>query len=250
MKKVLLGAMAAVVLTATAVPALAHVTVQPNEAVAGSFSRFVVRVPNERPDASTVKVEVKLPPLAFVSFEPKDGWERKVRNVKLDKPIEAFGQEITETIGAVTWSGGEIGPGEFLEFGFSARMPEEEGPIVFDAIQTYDSGEVVRWVGAADSEEPAAQVTVYDLGLEEGQGQLGAIASLQEQAASDDPSGGAEGGGAETPAAAAPADVADDDLEDDDDDDDDDGDIALWLGAAALTLSLIALVLALRPRRS
>ena len=246
MKKVLLGAMAAAALVATAAPALAHVTVQPNEAIAGSFSRFVVRVPNERPDASTVKVEVKLPPLAFVSFEPKDGWERKVKNVKLDDPIEAFGQEITETVGAVTWSGGKIGPGEFLEFGLSARMPEEEGPIVFDAIQTYDSGEVVRWVGAADSEEPAAQVTVYDLGLEEGQGQLGAIATLQEQAASGGSTDGSEGAGEETPAAAAPTDVEDED----DEDDDGDGEIALWLGAAALALSLIALILALRPRRS
>ena len=240
MKKVLLGALAAAALVATAAPALAHVTVQPNEAIVGSFSRFVVRVPNERPDASTVKVEVKFPPVAFVSFEPKDGWERKVKNVKLDEPIEAFGQEITESVGSVTWSGGKIGPGEFLEFGFSARMPEEEGPIVFEAIQTYDSGEVVRWVGAADSEEPAAQVTVYDLGLEEGQGQLGAVAELREQSGSEEPADGDDAGGGETPVAA----------EGDDDDDDDESDIGVWLGGAALALSLLALILALRPRRS
>ena len=39
--------------------AFAHVTVQPQEAVQGSFSRFVVRAPNERPDASTIKVEIQ-----------------------------------------------------------------------------------------------------------------------------------------------------------------------------------------------
>lgn len=233
MNKVLLGALAVAALLAAAAPASAHVTVQPNEAIAGSFSRFVVRVPNERPDASTVKVEVKLPPLAFVSFEPKQGWDRKARQVKLSEPIEAFGQEITETVGSVTWSGGKVGPGEFDEFGFSARMPEEAGPIVFEAIQTYDSGEVVRWVGAADSEEPAAQVTVYDLDLEEGQGQLGAIAALQDEIGSGGPVAGAD----QPPAAS-------------DDDDDEEGDIALWLGAGALALSFIALVLALRQRRS
>ena len=54
---------------ALAVPASAHVTVQPNEAVAESFSKFVVRVPNEQDDASTVKVQVELPPLAFTSFQ-------------------------------------------------------------------------------------------------------------------------------------------------------------------------------------
>ncbi len=30
--------------------ASAHVTVNPNEAEAGSFSRFAIRVPNERPE--------------------------------------------------------------------------------------------------------------------------------------------------------------------------------------------------------
>jgi uncharacterized protein YcnI len=227
MKKVLIGALAAGALIAAAAPAVAHVTVQPNEAIAGSFSRFVVRVPNERPDAGTVKVQVNFPPIAFVSFEPKDGWERKVRNVELDEPIEAFGQEITESVGSVTWSGGRIGPGEFDEFGFSARMPEEAGPIVFEAIQTYDSGEVVRWVGEADSEEPAAAVTVYDLGLEEGQGELGALAELRGQPGNE----------------AAPDDPGDDG-------DDEDSPLGIWLGAGALAISLLALIVALRPRRA
>lgn len=231
MKRAFVGALVAGALIVTAGPGLAHVTVQPNEALAGSFSRFVVRVPNERPDASTVEVQVNFPPIAFVSFEPKEGWQRRAKNVKLEEPIDAFGQEITESVGSVTWSGGRIGPGEFDEFGFSARMPEEEGPIVFEAVQTYDSGEVVRWVGEADSEAPAAQVMVYDLGLEEGQGQLGALAELQEQVSAD----GAEAGpgqAEEEPAAG-----------------DDDSGLGLWLAAAALLVSLVALVLALRPSR-
>lgn len=237
MKKVLLSALVAGALLTAAAPAVAHVTVQPNEAIAGSFSRFVVRVPNERPDAGTVKVQVNLPPLAFVSFEPKDGWERKTKDVELEEPIEAFGQEITETVGSVVWSGGRIGPDEFLEFGFSARMPEQEGPIVFEAIQTYDSGEVVRWVGEPDSEEPAARVTVYDLGLEEGQGQLGALAELHEQAGDQADDGASDEPGDEV--AANP-----------DDDGDDDPSLGIWLGAGALAISLLALILALRPRRA
>ena len=67
---------AALAVLALAGPAAAHVTVQPPEAVPGSFARFVVRVPNERDDASTVKVEVRFPPLAFVSFQDTPGWER------------------------------------------------------------------------------------------------------------------------------------------------------------------------------
>jgi uncharacterized protein len=47
---------AALALTALVAPAAAqaHVTVQPNHAAAGAFTRLDVRVPTERDDASTV----------------------------------------------------------------------------------------------------------------------------------------------------------------------------------------------------
>jgi uncharacterized protein YcnI len=219
MRRALMGALAGAIVAAFAPAALAHVTVQPSEAVVGTFSRFVVRVPNERPDADTTKVVVQMPPLAFVSFEPKDGWKRKVKMVELDEPLEAFGQEITEAVGRVTWKGGRIGPGEFVEFGFSARMPDAQETLEFDALQTYSSGEVVRWTGAADSETPAASLTTYDLGLEEGQGELAVLAEL---------------------AAAGPS--GDDDAEDDDEG----TGTATILSGVALVFALIALVLALR----
>ncbi|HEX2295266.1 MAG TPA: YcnI family protein [Actinomycetota bacterium] len=226
MKKALLGALAGAVLTAVAPAASAHVTVQPNEAVAGSFSRFVVRVPNERPDAGTTKVVVKLPPLAFVSFEDREGWKRKVRMVELDEPLQVADTEITETVGRVTWKGGRIGPGEFTEFGFSARMPDGEESLVFEALQTYSSGEVVEWTGAPDSETPAARLTTYDLGLEEGQGQLAVLAALAADESSDDDDGEAAG--------------------DDAEDEDEGTGTATVLSGIALVLALIALVLALR----
>lgn len=229
MKKALLGALVIGALALSAVPANAHVTVQPSEAIVGSFSRFVVRVPTER-DVPTIEITVDLPPLAFVSFEPKDGWTRSEEMVELDDPIEAFGQEITETVGSVTWTGGTIGPGEFDEFGFSARMPEEETSLEFKATQTYRGGEVVEWVGAADSDEPAAFVTTYDLGLEEDEGQLAALAELRQSAAE---------GSAEMDDGTATEDA-----------EDDGSGVALWLAGAALLLSLIAVVAALRPRRA
>lgn len=221
MRRALTGALVGAVVAVSAPAASAHVTVQPTEAITGAFARFVVRVPNERPDADTTKVVVKMPPLTFVSFEPKDGWTRKVKMVELDEPIDAFGQEITEAVGKVTWKGGRIRPGEFLEFGFSARMPDNEETLTFEALQTYSGGEVIRWTGAPDSETPAATLTTYDLSLEEGQGELAALAELR--------SGGAE---------------ASDDVEDDDD-----GEgtgTATVLSGAALVFALIALVLAMR----
>ena len=164
---------------AVAVPAEAHVTVQPTEAVANSFARFVVRVPNERPNASTVKVEVQLPEnLVLVSFQDTPGWQRTVERRTLAQPVEVFGQRLTDYVASVTWEGGRVEPGEFEEFGFSARLPERPTTLRFPALQTYDSGEVVRWVGPPDAEEPAAQVTTLQLGGAEGVGQLRLLAQV------------------------------------------------------------------------
>jgi uncharacterized protein YcnI len=206
-------------------PALAHVTVQPEEAVVGTFSRFVVRVPNERDDASTTAVQVQLPPLAFVSFEDTPGWERTVEMTTLDEPLEVFGEQLTEVVGTVTWQGGAIEPGEFAEFGFSARLPDEPGTLEFPAVQTYDSGEVVRWIGPPDSEEPAALVDVVDLGAEEGQGELAVLAELNS--------------GSHTEETAS-----------DSDDDDGSSTLALVLGALGTGLGAVALIVSLSRRRA
>jgi periplasmic copper chaperone A len=52
-------------------PASAHVSVQPGTAEQGGFTKVAFRVPNERANASTSKLEVILPtdhPISFVSM--------------------------------------------------------------------------------------------------------------------------------------------------------------------------------------
>jgi uncharacterized protein YcnI len=157
-------ASAAATLLVLAPVAGAHVTMQPEELPAGGFTRLDVRVPTERDDASTTKVEVQLPPgFLFVSTEPVPGWEAKIVNRKLDKPVEQFGEQITEEVGQVSFTANGaaagIGPGEFQDFGLSVSVPDKAGStLTFKAVQTYSSGEVVRWIGPPDSEEPAPQV--------------------------------------------------------------------------------------------
>ena len=148
MRARIVGVAVAVLLT-TATAASAHVTVQPTEAGTGSFARFVVRVPNERDNAATTKVEVQMPEGLEVRYQPKPGWTRTVSGR------------------TVTWEGGRIEPGEFEEFGFSTRMPDQPTTLVFPAVQTYSNGEVVNWVGPADAEEPAGRVTVTAAGSTE-----------------------------------------------------------------------------------
>jgi periplasmic copper chaperone A len=163
-----LSAVAAALLFASV--AAAHVTMNPNEWEAGGFARFAVRVPNERENADTIEVTVRFPQsIISASFQPMPGWKRSIEMEPLDQPVEEEGEQITEHIASVTWSGGKIAPGEFEEFGVSFRVPETPGEdLVFPAIQTYSNGDVVRWIGPPDSEEPAPIISVTEPAEEEG----------------------------------------------------------------------------------
>jgi uncharacterized protein len=150
--------------TALAVPVIAdaHVTLQPGEGETVAFVVENVRVPNELDDASTNKVSVEFPPgFAEVSFQPVAGWKVKVDRTKLAKPITTDeGDKLTEQVSQVTWSGGKINPGEFQDFPVSLQLPAKAQTLTFKAVQTYDNGDVVRWIGPPDAEEPAPQVKV------------------------------------------------------------------------------------------
>jgi len=165
-KKTLL-ATAALALVAPAA-AQAHVTLQPNTATAGAYTRLDVRVPNERDDASTNKVEVQFPDgFASASYEPTPGWDVKVTKKTLDKPVQTDDGEITEGVDTITWTAKSeadaIPPGAFEDFGLSVQIPGKAGDkLTFKALQTYTGGEVVRWIGAEDSDNPAPVVTVDD----------------------------------------------------------------------------------------
>lgn len=163
---------ALVVLAATLIvasAASAHVTLQPTQVAPGDFTRLDVRVPNERDNAGTTKVEVQFPPgFAFVSTEPVPGWTAVVKRRKAAKPIETEGEKLTDEVATVTWTGngktGIVKPGEFQDFGLSVGMPDAPGEtLTFKALQTYAGGEVVRWIGPPDSEDPAPQVVLTSI---------------------------------------------------------------------------------------
>ncbi len=123
-------------------------------------------MPNERDDASTVKLEVNLPtdhPLASVMPQPVPGWKVKVTKTKLDKPLEMHGEKINEAPSKITWTadGKGVEPGQFQQFPVSVgQLPEDADQLVFKALQTYDNKEVVRWIepakeGGPEPENPA-----------------------------------------------------------------------------------------------
>ncbi|MEU9118716.1 YcnI family protein [Streptomyces sp. NPDC048506] len=162
----LVGGIAAGSVLLLAAPAFAHVSVQPGEAPKGGWATVNFKVPNERDDASTVKVEVTLPtdhPLASVMPQPVPGWKVSITKAKLPKPIEMEGEKITEAPSKITWTAEDKGvePGQFQQFPLSVgQLPEDADQLVFKALQTYSNKDVVRWIeptkeGAPEPENPA-----------------------------------------------------------------------------------------------
>ncbi|WP_030209331.1 YcnI family copper-binding membrane protein [Streptomyces bikiniensis] len=147
--------------------AFAHVSVQPQgEAAKGGYATVNIKVPNERDNASTVKLEVNFPldhPLASVMPQPVPGWKAEVTKSKLDKPLELHGRKINEAVSKVTWTadGSGIEPGFFQTFPLSlGQLPEDADQLVLKSIQTYSNKEVVRWIeeqkeGAEEPQNPA-----------------------------------------------------------------------------------------------
>jgi uncharacterized protein YcnI len=153
-------------------PASAHVTVNPREATQGGYAKLAFRVPNERDNASTVKVEVTIPTektaIASVSTRPAPGWTVSVERAKLATPLKVHDSEVTEAVSKITWTavaGNEIKPGQFQEFEISAGPLPEVDQIAFKALQTYSTGEVVRWIEEpqAGQEEPEHPAPVLKL---------------------------------------------------------------------------------------
>jgi len=168
MKKTAFAALLAAAALAVPATASAHVTLQPREAGAGSFSKFDVRVPNERDNRGTIKVDVRFPDgFYFLSYQKVPGWKTRVYKQKLDKPVDLGGFSVDEQFTRVVWTARKprrdrIAPGQFQDFPLSVRVPDGAPgtQLVFRAFQTYQRGERVAWTGAPDADEPAPRVTL------------------------------------------------------------------------------------------
>jgi uncharacterized protein YcnI len=154
---VLLAA-AAVSLIAAASVAEAHVTVNPNTAPQGAYTKVSFRVPNEEASANTTTVEVDLPvdhPIASVSVRPVPGWTATATTSPLATPIKSDDGDVSQAVTKIVWTGGTIAPGQFQEFDVSlGPLPKDTDQIVFKALQTYSDGTVVRWIDLQQPGQP------------------------------------------------------------------------------------------------
>ncbi len=150
-------ACAAVVTMVT--PAFAHVTVNPETATKGGFQTLTFQVPNEMDNANTVGLDVQLPPdhpFSFVSVQPKAGWTYVATKSQLPTPVtNDEGQQVTDYVSEIKWTGGQIKPGEFDTFVVSVgTLPDDTDSLTFPAIQSYDNGQDVSWIDPTIEGQP------------------------------------------------------------------------------------------------
>jgi len=157
------GAVAAAAVGLTALPALAHVTVNSPGATQGGFGVLTFRMPNETDNTNATELKVQLPaeqPLASVSVKPQPGWTYTVTRAKLSQPItDDDGNKVTDYPSVVDWraTAGGIKPGEYAEFQLSVGPLPKVDSMTFKAIQTYSDGQIVSWIetpAAGSSDEP------------------------------------------------------------------------------------------------
>lgn len=134
-----------------------HVDVE-GEAIAGQPARLVFEVPNERDDAATVSIEVQMPreaDLTDVVTAEVEGWT--ITTTTRDGDI----------VDTIRWDA--TGPGLVGEE--SVALPVAVGPLpaveslTFPTIQTYDDGDVVRWIEPAPAGQPEPGFPVPTLAI-------------------------------------------------------------------------------------
>jgi uncharacterized protein YcnI len=192
--------------------ASAHIQVRPSTAAPDDAVLFEVLVPNER-ERGTAEVELAIPAGVIpFSYQDAPGWRRSL----------TLNQD--ESVRSIVWRGRLRSDG-FARFSFLASTPSSEGQVAWKAIQTYDDGRKVRWIGAPDGDNPAAVTTVSK--------------RYPKQNAGGESDGGTEP--AQEPGSASESSAAGGDGSDS---------TARWLAAAALAAALASLVLVIARGRS
>lgn len=128
-----------------AAPAAAHVTVTPEVARPGDTVELTFHVQNERADATTVGVDLFLPPGVPAEIAERPGWSITNRG----KGEIAF---VAEDPAAA------IRPGRTEDFQLTLGPLPQGDRIVVKALQYYADGQIVRWIQTSgpDDERPAA----------------------------------------------------------------------------------------------
>lgn len=134
----------------------AHVVFNEMEADAGGFHTAQLRVMHGCDGAPTTKVRIEIPDgVTRVTPRVVPGWTVDVEMKTLDEPILLHGFEVTETVGALTWSGGSFPDYAYEQFEFRMMMPEASGARLDFPVRQFCDEASLHWDDiAAENEDP------------------------------------------------------------------------------------------------
>ena len=176
MRNMTLAALAAssiVGMSATA--AMAHISLQQNQATPGAYNA-VLGIPHGCDGAATEAVHVEIPE-GFIGVKPmpKAGWTIEIEEGDYGRSYNLHGYEVSSGTAAVTWKGGSLADDHYDEFTLHGTLAGVEAGqrLFFKTTQTCASGEEA-WTqipAPGDDphafEHPAAMLTILaDAGTE------------------------------------------------------------------------------------
>jgi periplasmic copper chaperone A len=173
MRRTTIGAALAVALAIPAA-AQAHVTIAPATLPAAGYGKVDLSVPHGCEDSPTTSLTVQMPPeVQSATPQVVPGWKIAVKEGKLPKPYDNHGEQVTEGVREITWSGGRLDPHQLEVFGISIKVEGKAGDMVpFKAIQKCAKGETA-WIeipveGEEEPPEPAPMVELVEAEDEHG----------------------------------------------------------------------------------
>jgi len=144
MNSVLRGLLATVAIAAMAsVVTEAHITIAPNQSMAGATEKYVLRVPSEG-KVATVAAELDIPEGVVVeTVAVPNGWKHELKR-------DANGRIV-----GIVWTM-NIPAGEFAEFAFVARNPRDKAEVVWTLRQRFSDGTVSDWTKGPNGVRPTS----------------------------------------------------------------------------------------------
>ena len=155
----------ALLLSALATPAMAHVVIANPQAKAGGTFIAGFRVSHGCAGSPTNTITVTVPEsIVTARPQPKAGWTLSMTHAKLAAPVAGEGGPITERVSSITWSGGPLPADQYDEFVVMLRLPDTAGTLNFPVLQSCLKG-AENWAELPDASgkrpaHPAASLTV------------------------------------------------------------------------------------------
>jgi uncharacterized protein YcnI len=151
--------------------AVAHATLESDEAPANSFYKAVVRIGHGCEGSPTTAVRVQIPEgVIAVKPMPKAGWQLTTTEGDYENAYDYYGTALTGGVKEVAWSGGSLPDAFYDEFVFRGRLTDfAPGTLVYFPVVQECAAGVHRWIeipaageSADDYEEPAPSVTIVE----------------------------------------------------------------------------------------